>query len=233
MLFVWLRKTFLLTKMAFFEKSASTICVREVKRHAFSLTLSVFGKWYFLWPYRITKHYEHRGCSRHRENPKWYFWLQNLPFWEGPSKGVFTICDTQKLCSAENAILKVFSAKHSFAEIKSVSWKTEIYQILGAVCQHAKRCFFLFSFGALFFFVFCWKSPQKAIFLQVWRFFLFCSPKRPVFKILLFFLFCFFLVFPLSSLSKFHHFFLLSIDPFFWTKNAFLGVSSILFLFLC
>ena len=49
------------------------------------------------------------------------------------------------------------------------------------------------------------KRPKKAIFLQFWRFFLFCSPERPVFKILLSSYSVFFFGFSfLSSPSKFH-----------------------------
>ena len=42
-----------------------------------------------------------------RGKPKWRFWFQ-VPFWVFPSKGGFTICDTQKLCSAKNTIWSVF-----------------------------------------------------------------------------------------------------------------------------
>ena len=53
-------------------------------------------------------------------------------------------------------------------------------------------CFSLVFGGFVSFFVFfVWKKNKKAIFLQFWSFFLSCVPKRPVFKILLFFLFCF------------------------------------------
>ena len=59
----------------------------------------------------------------HGENPKWQFWFQKCHFGKGPRKGGFTICDTQKLCSAENTNVMVFSAKHSFAEIKECNLK--------------------------------------------------------------------------------------------------------------
>ena len=48
-----------------------------------------------------------------------------VPFWERASKGGFTICDTQELCSADNTIFIVFSAKHSFAEIKECKLKNK------------------------------------------------------------------------------------------------------------
>ena len=35
----------------------------------------------------------------------------------------FAICDTQELCSAENTIFIVFSAKHSFAEVNERNLK--------------------------------------------------------------------------------------------------------------
>ena len=48
------------------------------------------------------------------------------------------------------------------------------------------------------------KSPKRLFPCNFWRFFHFVPPERPVFKIRLFFLFCFF--FLLSSLSKLHLF---------------------------
>ena len=74
-----------------FEKLANTICVRKVKKNrAFSLQLSVFGKWSFFWcPFKVTKHYNNRGFSRHRGNPKWHFWLQKCHLGKGPRKGVY------------------------------------------------------------------------------------------------------------------------------------------------
>ena len=53
---------------------------------------------------------QNRGFSRHRDNPKWHFWLQKCHLGKGPRKGGFTICDEQKLCSAENMIFIVLSA---------------------------------------------------------------------------------------------------------------------------
>ena len=47
---VVVKKKGLFVKMAFLEKLANTICVRKVKKRAFSLQLSVFGKWSFFVP---------------------------------------------------------------------------------------------------------------------------------------------------------------------------------------
>ena len=71
--------------------------------------------------------------------------VAKVPFWEGASKGGFTICDTQKLCSAENTIFIVFSAKHSFAKMKECELKkTEIYKIGGCLPACKKVFFFVF-----------------------------------------------------------------------------------------
>ena len=95
------------------------------------------------------------------------------------------------------ALLKI--AKHSFADMKECNLKkTTIYQKWGVVCQNAKRCFiwpvflFFFFYLCVFVLLFCTKG-LKGYFLAILDlfFFLFCSPKMPVFKILLFFLFSF------------------------------------------
>ena len=155
---------------------ANTICVRRVQKIHIFVDAICLGKWYFfLWPYKITKHYKNRGLNKHKGKPKMTLLVAKVPFWEGASKGGFTSCDTQKLCSAENTIYSFLSAKHSFAEIKvSVKRKTEIYQKLGAVCQHAKRCFCVFCFLGWFCFSLCFcsfvlqKKAKQAIFLQFW-----------------------------------------------------------------
>ena len=77
-----------------FLKIGNTICMRMEKTRIFVDTSL------FLWPYKITKHYKHRGFSRHRGKPKMALLVSKVPFWEWAWKGGFTICDTQKLCSA-------------------------------------------------------------------------------------------------------------------------------------
>ena len=95
-------------KLSFLKNGQTLICVRKVKkRRAFSLQLSVFGKWHFLYLSQITKHYK-KGFSRHRGKPKMALFVSKVSFWVFPSKAGFTICDTQKLCSAENIVLWCF-----------------------------------------------------------------------------------------------------------------------------
>ena len=69
-------------------RPARAICVRKVKKSAYSLQLSVFGKWSFiLCPFKVTKHYNNRGLNRHRGKPKMALLVAKVPFWEGASKG--------------------------------------------------------------------------------------------------------------------------------------------------
>ena len=87
---------------------------------------------------------------------------------------------------------------------------------IGAVCQNACKKVFIGMFFFLFFggYVFCClcflflcfvKKAQKGYFPASFLSILF--PQRACFKMLLLFLFCFFfVVFPFSSLSKFHFF---------------------------
>ena len=97
----------------------------------------------------------------------------------------------------------MFTAKHSFADTKECNLKsTKIYRKLGVVRQNAKRCFWyvfflvvVCVFSLCFALLFC-KKAQKGYFPAILEvFFLFCSPNRPVFKVLPFFPFCFFFPF--------------------------------------
>ena len=101
-----------------------------------------------------------------------------------------------KAVSAENTVFIVFSAKHSFAEIKecNLKKKTNLPKI-GGCLPTCKKVFFclcfcclvvLFFFACIIFFDLEKKKPN-VLFL----FFSFFVPKRLVFKILLFFLFYF------------------------------------------
>ena len=70
---------------------------------AFSLQLSVFGKWSFFCAHSKSPNsdYKNRGFSRHRGKAKMALSAAKVPFWEGasgkgPRKGLYynTICDT-------------------------------------------------------------------------------------------------------------------------------------------
>ena len=80
----------------------------------------------------------------------------------------YYICDTLKLCFAENTGFIVFSAEYSFADIKECNSK-KTFPKVGVVCQNAKRCFyglFFCFFGGFVFFLcvfvilFC-EGPKK------------------------------------------------------------------------
>ena len=133
------------------------------------------------------------------KTPNGTFGLERGVLGRGRERG-FRICDAQKLC------YKALQKKRKLT-------KTEFTKTSGLFCQHRKGVFFLgggwvcFLFSLLLFF-FCWKMPPKGYFpadLEV--FFLFCSPKRSVFKIILFFQFCFFPCFPFVFPFKIPFFF--------------------------
>ena len=125
--------------------------------------------------------------------------VSKVPFWEWGLERGFTICDTQKLCSAENTILQCFQQNTALQKEKSASRKNINLPKQGAVCQRAKMCFCLFSvvwwfcffLGVFVLFGFGKKAPNGYFPAVTELFSFFCVPKRPVFKILLFFLFCF------------------------------------------
>ena len=95
--------------------------------------------------------------------------VAKVPFWERASKGGFTICDRQKLCSAETTCFIVISAKHSFAEIKEYKLKNNInLPKIGGCLPTCKKVLFVSVFGFFSVFLcFCLvKMPRKAIFLK-------------------------------------------------------------------
>ena len=118
--------------------------------------------------------------------------------------------------SAENTMVIVFSAKHSFADMKGCNLKKNKNLAKTRGClPNCKKVFFGVCFlggvfgGFVFFSVFlCFcKKAQKGYLPAILDLVsvLVCSPKRPLFKIVLFLPILFFWVFLLSSLSKFHH----------------------------
>ena len=75
-------------KKAFFRKICKHDLCSEGTKNAFSLQLSVFEKWSFVWcPFKVTKHYKNRGFSRHGGQPKMALLVAKVPFCEGASKG--------------------------------------------------------------------------------------------------------------------------------------------------
>ena len=85
----------------------------------------------FLCPFKVTKHYKNRDFP-----------------WG------FTICDTQNLCSAENTIFIVFSAKHSFADMKerNLTKNKNLPKFRGLFAKCKKVFFFFLVCVFLFFF---------------------------------------------------------------------------------
>ena len=83
-------------KMTIFRKIGKHYLCSEGKEktHIFVATIC-FGKMVLcLCPFNVTKHYKTRGFSRYRRKPKMALLVAKVPFWEGASKGGFTICNT-------------------------------------------------------------------------------------------------------------------------------------------
>ena len=127
---------------------------------------------------------KNRVSAGTRDNPQWHF-LAKVPFWEGASKRGFTICDTQKLCSAKNTIFIVLSAKHSFADMKesNLKKKNSPQKIRGCLPK-CKRCFlvcFVF-FGGFVFLCFVLvlfvKSLKKGYFPTILEFLFYFVPTK-------------------------------------------------------
>ena len=150
-----------------------------------------------------------------------------------PRKGACYLWYTKAMLCWKHYFI-VFSAKHSFAEIKECKFKNINLPNIGACLPTCKKVFFcLFLFVSwCFFFVlvcfvlFCLETAKKGYFPAIS---VFCVPKRPAFKILLLFLFCLFSL--LSLCPRFQNFILfllfLSINPF--LENIISLVSSVFF----
>ena len=96
-----------------------------------------------------------------------------------------------------------------------LSWKNRYLPTIGGclpTCKKVCVCVRVFG-GPLFLFPLCFcslfwnKRPPKTFSCNYKLFFLVCSPERPVFKILLFFLFCVFPCFPFVFPPKLSSFF--------------------------
>ena len=138
------RKDFSL-RWHFLENRQTLFVFGRCKRRAFSLTLSVLGKVTFLWPYKLTKHYKNRDFSRHRGNPKWHFWLQKCHFGRGPRKGAL-LSVIHKSCALlkKHHFYSVFSKTQLCRNKRVQVEEKQKFTKMGAVCQHAKICVFLF-----------------------------------------------------------------------------------------
>ena len=165
--------------------------------------------------------------------------VAKVPFGEGASKGVFTICDTQKLCSAENTLFIVFSAQHSCRNERVQVEETEIYQNLGLFANMPKVLFcLLFIFWCFVFFslfLFFLEKPKKGYFPAILEGYPLLFPPKACLENPSLLPILFFLFFLLSSLSKFHIFLcflcFLSINPFWRTFSVGLLLSLLSFSF--
>ena len=120
----------------------------EGKKRAFLLTQSVFGKSYFFVSIQNHQTLQKQGLRQAQGKIQNGTLDSKVPFWEGASKGGFTICDTQKLCSAENTIFIVFSAKYSFAETEEcMLTKNRILPKWGLFANMPKGVFLFFFLG--------------------------------------------------------------------------------------
>ena len=234
------KKVFLL-KCHILENLANTICVRKVQKARIFVATICFWKWSFLCPYKVTKHCKNRGFSRHRRKPQMALLVAKCHFGKGPRKGgIYYLWYLKKLCFAENTIFIVLSAKHSFADMKECNLKKKqnFAKNRGLFAKMQKGvylvCFFgflvvLFLFLRVFVFLFCKRGPKRLFSCNL-DFVLSCSPKRPIFKILLFFLFCFIFLFSLCLPFQNSSFLWFCPSTPFWKTLLFL--ASLVFHFL-
>ena len=200
--------------MSFFRKIGKH-CVQTVKnKRAFSLQLSVLGKWSFFCGHSKWQNTIKIGVSADTgENPKWHFWLQKCHFGKGPRKGFYYLWYLKAVLCWKHCFYSVFSKtqlcrherakKHNKNRGGLPEWTKVFFWVLFWVLV---VLFFLVSlcFCASVLYTIA-RNGYFPAFLEV--FCLFCSHKRPVLNCLCssyFAFFCFCLpfqksIFPLHS----------------------------------
>ena len=216
-------------KWHFLENLQNTLCVRKAKKtRTFIDTICFWKNVIFFWAYKITKHYENRGLSRHKGKPKMALLVWKVSFGKGPRKGFYYLGYTKAVLCWKHSFI-VFSAAHSFAEIQGCKLtKKQKCTKIGGCLPACKKVFLLFL---LFSFVldFLEKAPKKVISCNFRGFSSLVPPKGLSLRSFSSSYSFFFLVFLLlSSLSKFHVFFISCPSTPFW-KILFGGF----FFFLC
>ena len=194
------------------------MCSEDKKGTCIFVDTICFGKMVLFCDHTESRNTTKIGASAGTgENPTWHFWLQKCHL-----RGFCYLRYTKAVLCWKHYLYSV-SAKHSCAEIKECKLKEkQIYPELRVVCQHAKRCFFVSFFGfwcfllSLYFCSFLFgKAPERLFSCSFRGFSSFVPPKGLSLKSFSSSHSVFFLVFLLSSLSKFHSFLcLLSINPF-------------------
>ena len=131
-------------------------------------------------------------------------------------------------------------SKHSFAEVKECQLKNRNLPKIGGCLPTYKEVFFwsvvwfcwwfcwwfCLLFLCAFVLLFCKKGPKRQFSSSFRVFFLFCSPKRPVFKSFFYSYSVFIFVFLLSSQSEFH-FSLYFVHQLLFGKHSYFGVSFV------
>ena len=145
--------------------------------------------------------------------------VSKVPSWEGASKGVFTIWDTQS-CALPKTLFVVLSANHSFAEIKECKLKKQKFTKNWWLFANMPKRFF----GGVFIVFMCFSFwggqilfPQKVRLSNPSLLPIVCFPR-----------------FPFVFFSKFHLFSLLFVHQQLFGKHYFLWfLLSLICLFLC
>ena len=188
-------------------------CLKNDKNS--SLTRTVFGKCRFFCDHVQSSSTTKIGASADtRGKPKMALLVCKRVFWEGSSKkGLFTICDAQKLRSAENTLFIVFLTTHSRPEISECKLiRNRSLPNIGGCLSTCKKVFLFLFWGVVLFFGFVFCSPFEGKNPKIWLscsfkgFSSFVPPKAAtLLKYLPSSCSVFFLVFLLSSLPKFHY----------------------------
>ena len=126
----------------FFQKLPDTICVRKGEKRIFVHTIGSDQEMF--WTNKTVqtrKNYKNRGFSRKCPKPKMTSFFKRC-FCDMGEKLGFTKYVFEKLCSSENTIFIVFSAKHCSCNKKLyVEENRKFMQNSGLILNMAKWCF--------------------------------------------------------------------------------------------
>ena len=149
--------------MSFFRKIGKHyLCSDGKKKCAFSLQLSVLGKWYFFGGHSKSPNTTKIGVSADTgENPKWHFWLQKCHFGFSLEKGLYYLWYLKAVLRWKHYFYSVFSktqlSRHERMYFDKKKNKT--FTKIGGGLPECKKVFFFITFLVLvvwfFFFSLC------------------------------------------------------------------------------
>ena len=133
------------------------LCSEGKKKRAFSLQLSVFGKWSFFVPIQSHQTLQKSGFQQAQgKTQNDTFGFKSAILGRGPRKGALLLSVIPKSCALLKTLFCSVFSKHSFADMKECNLKkNKNLPRIEVVCQNAKWCLFGLFFVLVVLFFFC------------------------------------------------------------------------------